>query len=71
MPVPVPLTSSEETIRALEALVDGSRKHTVQVNREELDRLLIDYGILVNRVRQSGLFNVTLPQQARKRIMPR
>ena len=71
MPSPVNLTTTDDAIRALEKLVDGTKKRNVSVNREELDRLLIDYGILLNAVRGSGSFKVTLPQPLKRRTMPK
>lgn len=54
----VQLHSPEPDVRGLEKIVDGTRKRVVTVNREQLDRLLMDYQIMLNALRSSSSFKV-------------
>lgn len=66
----VKLLVDETTLKELEALADG-RKRAVRVDREALEKLLIDYGVMYNAITNNrGLFTVTEPQTAPKRRRP-
>lgn len=71
MATSVNLLTTPEQLRECEALADG-RKHIVRVDREALDRLLIDYGVMRNAIlSHKGTFTLTEPTaQPRRQRTP-
>lgn len=61
MTITVNLLTSQDVLDGFHKIVDSSRKRIVSIDREKLDHLLIDYGVLVNALQGSSTFKVTIP----------
>lgn len=62
----VDLLTTEATLEELYPLADG-KKRVVRVNRDALNHLLIDYGVMLNALRGSATFKVVVPKPHRQR----
>lgn len=63
MTITVNLLTSQDDLDSLYKLVDG-KKQSIKVDRQKLDRLLIDYGVLTNAVQSSTSFKLIEPAKA-------
>lgn len=61
------LLTTDTDFDDLHTMAEG-RKHAVRLDREKLKRLLVDYTVLYNAVRDHTALKVSVPKPARVRV---